>query len=66
MCETKIDPSVLSFTACVIRMTALLHISDFFSKNVLEYTNVITILHFLHIFLFIQQFFFIYTVSFFR
>ena len=30
MCETKIDPSVLSFIACVKRMTVLLQDSEVF------------------------------------
>ena len=32
MCETKIDPSVLPFIACVIRMTALLQDSAGFLR----------------------------------
>ena len=32
MCETKIDPSVLQFIACVIRMTALLQDSAVFLR----------------------------------
>ena len=32
MCETKIDPSILPFIACVIRMTALLQVSDVFLR----------------------------------
>ena len=33
MCETKIDPSVLPFITCVIRMTALLQVSAVFFKE---------------------------------
>ena len=32
MCETKIDPSVLQFIACVIRMTVLLQDSAVFLR----------------------------------